>query len=176
MSPLAWAFTGLLVAVILSFLLPGWVGGVWSPTPKDVARIMLELADPRPGEHLVDLGCGDGRLLMLAAERGLQATGYEINPFWRWWVAVKASLLGVRGSVRVRGEDLFRASLEDVQIVTVFLSQAALNRLEPIFAEKLPQGARIVTYEKVLPGWAPQKAVEVRPGKWVYLYAKGEDV
>ncbi|MDI3270184.1 MAG: hypothetical protein QJR00_05715 [Bacillota bacterium] len=172
MSPLAWALTGLAGAIALSLLLPGWLGGVWSPTPKDVARIMLDLAQPHAGEHLVDLGCGDGRLLILAARQGLQATGYEINPFWRLWIFAKAALLGLQGSIKVKGTDLFQASLEDTQIVTVFLSQAALNRLEPIFAKQLPPGARIVTYEKVLPGWTALKAVEVRPGKWVYLYGK----
>ncbi|HEX6988928.1 MAG TPA: class I SAM-dependent methyltransferase [Bacillota bacterium] len=162
---------GLLLVVAGSLLLPGFHGGVWSPSPRDVVRTMLGLARPRAGERLVDLGCGDGRILLTAArEFGLSCTGFDMNPFWRRWVAWQSRRAGVADRVLVRTEDFFRADLAEADIVTAFLSQAACDRLAPRLRRQLRPGARVVTYQRTLPGWDPEAVQEVRPGKFVYLY------
>lgn len=162
---------GPLLALAASLLLPGFRGGVWSPSPQDVVRVMLAMARPRPGEHLVDLGCGDGRILLTAArEFDLHCTGFDMNPLWRWWVGWRSRRAGVADRVTVVTGDFFGADLAQADIVTAFLSQAACDRLVPMLRRQMRPGARVVTYQRTLPGWRPDAVQEVRPGKFVYLY------
>lgn len=171
MTAVWWILGAAATGVGLSWLLPGFRAGVWSPAPLDVVQTMLELAEPEPGEHLVDLGYGDGRVLIMAAQRfGLVATGYDINPFWHWWVGARVRSLGLGDRIRLHRSDLFDADLTGADIVFAFLSQPAHDRLCPKLKTELRPGARVVTYQRTLPGWDHALEREVRPGKKVYLF------
>ena len=162
--------------LVLSLLLPGFAAGVWSPTPADVLARMLAMAAPQRGEILVDLGCGDGRFLIEAARRyGAKSIGYEVNPFWLVWTRLHALWRGVSHNVELRRQDIFQADLSDARIVIMFLSQAAHDRMGPILKAQLQPGARVVTYQRPFSNWIPSDQCEVRKGKFIYLYVKGQE-
>ena len=120
----------------------------WAPTPPESIEHALDIAGLRAGEHLLDLGSGDGRVLAAAARRGAIATGYEADP--RSVAKSRARLAGLRG-VRVVEADFNVAPLE-ADVIFAFLSPTSLFWLRDRFAE-LASGTRIVTYGYGIVGW-----------------------
>jgi SAM-dependent methyltransferase len=120
----------------------------WAPTPDDAIERALDIAGVRKGDHLLDLGSGDGRVLEAAARRGATATGYEANP--AWLEKSRARLAGVEG-VRVVEADFNEAPL-DADVIFAFLSPSTMFRLRDRFAG-LAAGTRIVTYGYGIVGW-----------------------
>lgn len=153
----------ILAAVVLlgllagaSVLLPAFVGGAWSPTPRSAVRRGLELAEAKPDERLFDLGAGDGRVVLLAARQfGLEAVGIEVDPVKAWLITARARLYGVGRRVRVERANFFDADLSGADIVFFYLSPAAAARLRPKFEQELSPGARVVSYRRPIEGWEP---------------------
>jgi SAM-dependent methyltransferase len=128
----------------------------WAPTPDASVEHALDLADLKPGEHLLDLGCGDGKVLEAAVKRGASATGYEADPLRA--AMARERLAALDGSAQVEVADFHTAPLQ-ADVVFAFLSPATLFRLRYRLAE-LPEGTRIVTYGYGLVGWAVDKLSE----------------
>jgi len=147
---------------------PGLAGGPPFVTTKDAqAGTMAALAGLRPGETIVDLGSGDGRLLVAAAKAGCLAVGYEINVFLVLWSRFSAMRHGVSRRVRVRWGNFWKADLSRADVVMVFGFDGIMERLGSKFAAELRPGARVVAHRYPLPGWRPI-AEEGR----VFLYRK----
>ena len=164
---------GLLVGA--SIVLPAFVGGAWSPTPRRAVRRGLELAEAKPGERLFDLGAGDGRVVLLAARQfGLEAVGIEVDPVKAWLIAARARLRGVGRRVRVERSNFFDVDLSPADIVFFYLSPAAAARLRPKFEAELRPQARVVSYRRPIEGWRPWRQ---EGGLYVYRMseARGEE-
>ena len=110
----------------------------------------LDLAELKPGELLIDLGCGYGGLLIAAAQRGARATGYEINPIV--WLIAWVRTRRYRHLVSVRLGDFWTASIAEAQVVFVFLLDRHMLRLESKLKRECRPGARVVSYAFELPG------------------------
>ena len=125
--------------------------GLWTPTPADRIARALELAELAPGERFVDLGCGDGRVLLAAARCGAEVLGIEADQA----LAEKArAVLGARGALgTVIVGDIFDTDVE-ADVVFAFLTPATLQRLAPRLARLAP-GTRLVTPEIAVEGWIP---------------------
>jgi SAM-dependent methyltransferase len=135
----------------------------FSPTPWAVARQMLELADLRPEDLLYDLGSGDGRIpIMAAQEFGCRAVGIELDEKLRLHSAGKAMEYGLAEQVAFRGEDFFKADLRDATVVTLYLLTAVNGHLGPRLASQLRKGTRIVSLDYEVPGWRAEKSVPVK--------------
>jgi SAM-dependent methyltransferase len=142
----------------------GWP--FWAATSDERIDFAFDLAELRAGEHLVDLGCGDGRVLLRAgALRGARVTGIELDS------ALAASARTLLTEHAVAGEvveaDFADAPLGDVDVVFAYLSPATLQRLRPKLDDGLPDGARVVTTGYAVPGWVPDEA-----GNRCYLYRR----
>jgi len=147
---------GIAVFALVSTYLSTLWGAPWAPTPLDRVDRMLRLAAVQPGETVVDLGAGDGRIVIRAARRfGARAIGVEIDPL-RWLIAtiaIRAMELGTEAQV-VRG-DMFAYDLGEADVVTLYLLEGTNQRLRPHLAESLRPGARIVSHAFSLQGWTP---------------------
>ena len=151
----------LLVVVALiaigSIVLPAFKGGAWSPTRRRVLAKMLEYADLRPGDLLVDLGAGDGRVVIGACRTpGVQAVGVEIDPLRYLLCRVRIKLKGLESRASVRKEDFFRTDLSRATVVTFYLSQAAADKLAHKFERELRPGCRVISHRRPIPGWTPR--------------------
>lgn len=138
----------------------GWP--FWAGTSDERVDEALRLAALRPGERLLDLGSGDGRVLLRAAEVfGAEVSGVELDPDLAATARRRLAEAGVDGTVLEA--DFERVPIE-ADVVFAFLSPATLQRLRPRLAD-LPSHVRIVTTGYPVPGWLPQDL-----GDRVYLY------
>ncbi len=140
-----------IIAAVLSLmfavvLISSLIGVPYLPTHRKQARLMIALAEIKPGMKVVDLGSGTGRLLFLAAKQGAQAVGYEINPFLYWWTKLKIAIFLRSGQVEVKFKSLYRADLKDVDVVFCFLLPNYMVKLENKLFTELKPGAKIISY------------------------------
>jgi SAM-dependent methyltransferase len=149
----------------------------FAPTPWAVAREMLEFAELTAGDILYDLGSGDGRIpIMAAQEFGVRAIGIEIDNKLRRHAEEKTREYGLETLVTFRGEDFFRTDLREATVVTLYLLSVVNGHLGPRLASQLPKGARVVCLDYEVPGW---RYVESKPVKseggvdyTLYLYRR----
>jgi SAM-dependent methyltransferase len=126
------------------------------PTPLPVVERMLELARVGKDDVVYDLGSGDGRIVITAAQRhGARGVGIEINPVWVRDARAIAERLGVAERVSFRVEDLFTTDLRDATVVTLYLFPTVNARLQPKLARELRPGTRVVSHEYRIGDWLP---------------------
>lgn len=135
-------------------VLAGFRGAVYLPTFSATLKGMLQLAELRPGETLVDLGSGDGRIVIQAALQGARATGYEINPLLVLISRIKARLKGA-SNASFRATNFWDADLRDVDVVAVYLVPAFMPKLKEKVLREMKPGSRIVAGVYPLPDWEP---------------------
>jgi SAM-dependent methyltransferase len=134
---------------------------VFVPTPQDVVDRMLELAEVKPDDLVYDLGCGDGRIVVTAAQRyGVRAVGFDIDP-----QRVKESLDNVARNqvadrVTIQQADVFTLDLSPASVITLYLLPRLNVRLIPQL-EKLKPGSRIVSHDFDMQRVKPAKVVEI---------------
>jgi SAM-dependent methyltransferase len=130
-------------------------------TPDNVVESMLELAKVGPDDHVVDLGSGDGRIVITAARRfGASGTGVEIVPEMVARSTENARRAGVEGKVRFVEQDLFKADLTKATVVTLYLMPDVNLKLRPSLLELTP-GTRIVSHDWDMGDWKPDRTVSV---------------
>jgi SAM-dependent methyltransferase len=142
-------------------------------SPAKVVDRMLELANIRPGETVYDLGCGDGRILIEAAQRyKAKAIGIEISPKIAAEARVHIKKAGVADQARVIEGDLLHADLTGADVVTIYLATSLNRELRPRLEKFLKPGARVVSHDYAVPGWKATQVVQAegRQKHSIYLY------
>lgn len=143
----------------------------FAPTRYAVADEMLRLANVRADDVVYDLGSGDGRILVLAAQKyGAHGVGIELDP----------SLVLLSRRVAREGEvgdkvtfiegDLFTADISKATVVTLYLSRGVNARLEPKLRQELRPGTRIVSHQFGIGRWVPDKSVRAEDETDLFLW------
>jgi SAM-dependent methyltransferase len=131
-------------------------------TPEAVVERMLHLAQPKAGERLVDLGSGDGRIVIEAAKRyGAQGLGVDIDPNLVRIAQENARLAGVEALVSFETRDLFETDLRGARVVTMYLLPEVNRKLLPRLIDQLRPGARIVSHDYDLGPWPFDEMIEL---------------
>jgi hypothetical protein len=133
---------------------------VWVPTPQGTVDKMLELAKITPQDYLIDLGSGDGRLVITAAKRGLTAHGIEYNQDMVDISLRAATAEGVSGRATFAKADLFQTDFSKANVLTMFLLPDINLRLRPTILDMRP-GTRIVSNTFTMGDWAPDETAVV---------------
>jgi len=147
------------------------------PTPQDIVDKMLELAKVTSDDVVYDLGSGDGRIVITAAQKyGARAVGVEINPDLYRQSSSRIKELGLDDRAHIVCEDMFEVSVHRATVVTLYLLTSFNEKLRPKLERELRPGARIVCHDFHIPGWDPEKVVDVTsknglPHK-MYLYIR----
>jgi SAM-dependent methyltransferase len=131
------------------------------PTPRRVVEAMLEMAEVGPDDYLIDLGSGDGRIAIMAAQRGARALGVDIDPDRVAEAALGAEVAGVESRARFRRQDLFDTPLREASVVTMYLLPEVNMRLRPRLLTELRPGARILSHNFTLGDWRPDAEREM---------------
>ena len=116
------------------------------PTPPDVVERMLDMANIKPGEFLIDLGSGDGRIVVTAAQRGARGYGVDLNPQRVKDGIANAAKAGVSDRATFEVKDLFDTDISKADVVTAYLLPLVNLDLRPRILEQMRPGARLVTH------------------------------
>jgi SAM-dependent methyltransferase len=154
--------------MILWVYLPVLWGAPWVPGSLRMVNRMLELAEVKPGQKVVDLGAGDGRVVVLAARKyKAEAVGVEIDPV-RWAMAnLWILLLGLRGKAKVHLGDMRRFPAGGADVVTLYLLQGTNQILKETLEKSLRPGAKVVSHIFSMSGWTPA-VIDEHFGIFVY--------
>ena len=142
------------------------------PTPRPIVRRMLSLAETKPGDRLVDLGAGDGRIVIAAAnEFGAKALGVELHP--DRYAIIRNSVPSLKPNLEVLRQNFFKTDLSNADVVTMYLLPSVNEALRKKLERELHSGARVVTHDFSIPDWTPSR-VELIQGPLglhaLYLY------
>ncbi len=152
------------VLVFLSFnllMIFGFVyGAPFVPTSRRRVRAMLELAKPQAGELWIDLGSGDGRLIIAAAKAGARAIGYEIHPYLVLWTKLKIYLSGLGDRAEVRLANFWPVDLSGADIISVYFIPEKMGRLQKKLEAELKPGCRVVSNAFSFPNWTPLAEID----------------
>jgi SAM-dependent methyltransferase len=140
------------------------------PTENAVVQAMLDLAGVKNTDIVYDLGCGDGRIVVLAAKNyGARGVGVDIDPERIRDARANAQRNGVENLARFEEKDLFDADIHEATVVTLYLLPAVNLRLRPKLLKDLKPGTRIVSHSFDMGDWKPEKE-EVVEGQRLYLW------
>jgi len=164
------------------------------PTPPEVVDEMLRLVSIKSGDVLYDLGCGDGRIVITAAQKyKIKAVGIDIDPVRIGESNENADKAGLAGKVRFIQQDLFEADFKDATVVTMYLLTSVNLRLRPKLLTDLKPGTRLVSHSFEMGEWRPDKSSIVETdfgderdvhfwvipanvtGRWEWEYGEGPD-
>ena len=135
----------------------------YEPTPMEVVYAMLRLAKVNAGDVVYDLGCGDGRIVITAAQQfGARGVCVDIDPVRITESRENARQANVTDRIRFLNEDLFVTDVSDATVVTLFLSPELNLAVRPKLQRELKRGTRIVSYWHQMGDWKPQETVRVR--------------
>jgi protein-L-isoaspartate O-methyltransferase len=149
------------------------------PTPETIVARMLQLAELKSGEKMFDLGSGDGRIVIMAAQRfHADAVGIEIDS-----KMVKQSLerirkLGLEKTARIVQGDLLQQNYGSADVITVYLMPEAMDgKVQPLLDRQLRKGARVVAHDFEFRNWTPEKIENIDDdgegrSHAIYLYRK----
>jgi len=144
--------------------------GLYDPTPMPVVEAMLRLADVQPGEVVFDLGSGDGRIVILAAEKfGARGVGIEIDEKLAEESQRAVEAKGLADKVKILHANAFDVDLRPADVVTLYVAPTTMDLLRRHLEATLRPGTRVVSHKFEVTGWVSDRMIEVG-GYFVYLY------
>ncbi|WP_009630221.1 SAM-dependent methyltransferase [Synechocystis sp. PCC 7509] len=150
---------------------------VYVPTPQEVVDEMLALAKVTKNDVIYDLGSGDGRIPVTAAQKfGTRGIGIDINPERIQEANANAQKAGVSDRVKFLNQDLFTTDISQATVVTLYLLPELNVRLRPQLFKQLKPGTRIVSHDFDMGEWKPERTVQTKEGSTIYLWTIPKEV
>lgn len=159
---------GALLYVIGLFVGPVF-GAPFVPTQQKYVEDIVRLSGVKPGHHVIDLGCGDGRIVRAFAASGAHAVGYEVNPMLVWLSRIK-SMRQLKGSTQFVLGNFVNHDLSRYDIIITYLMPPMMVRLEKKLLKELKLGACVVSNSFRFPNWQP-----IAQEGHLYVYEKTID-
>ena len=142
---------------------------VWVPTPEALVERMLKMAGVGPKDYVIDLGSGDGRTVIAAAQKfGARAMGIEYNPDMVALSTKNAEKAGLGDKVKFIKADIFETDFSQATVITMYLLPALNLKLRPKILDLRP-GTRVVSHAFNMEDWQPDQTVTVE-GRDAYLW------
>ncbi len=167
--PLSAAAVLAVVSIQTAHTQPPQLDVPYVPTPEPVVEKMLDLAKVGPNDVVYDLGSGDGRIVILAAQRGARAVGVDIDPQRVREARANAQRANVGDRAEFRQGNLFDVNLAPASVVTLYLLPGVNLKLKPKLLKELRPGTRIVSHSFDMGDWKPAKTADV-DGRKVHLW------
>lgn len=158
---------GFMLSFIFNIIPMLLLGAFFAPTSKETVEKIISLSDIKLGEKAIDLGSGDGRLVIALAEAGAEAEGYEINPILVWLSKRNIKKSGLKNRAFVYYKNFWKEDFSKFNVVIVFGISYMMKKLEKKLKKELKPGARVVSNYFIFPEWKYSK----KQGN-VYLYEK----
>lgn len=151
----------------ISFTFVVAFGAPYLPTLKDRVPEALLLANLKPGQVLLELGSGDGRLLIEAAKKGVNSIGYELNPLLVIYSKIKT--IKYRKKIKIIWGNYWYKKWPKSDAIFVFLLQPYMQKLDTKIIQNYPNGIKLVSFVFTIPNKKPDK---VTKGLYLYKYNK----
>jgi SAM-dependent methyltransferase len=142
---------------------------VWVPTPPQVVEFMLDLAMVTPQDFVIDLGSGDGRIVIAAGKRGARGFGVELNENLVQLSNEEAARQGVAERVQFHVRDMFQTDLSQASVLTTYLLPQLNVRVRPQLLKQMKPGSRVVAYAFHMGEWQPDQVAQIN-GLTVHHY------
>ena len=150
------------------------------PSPSQVIQYMLKLADLKPGEVFFDLGAGDGRTVIMAAKSfGARSVGVELREDLAKKALSTIHESGLSDRVTIVNGDMFSVNLTSADVVFLYLTTSANEKIRPKLEQDLRKGVRVVSHDYEIVGWKPLRVENYcenpklgYPSHTIYLYEK----
>ena len=140
------------------------------PTPPVVVEEMLRLANVGPDDFVMDLGSGDGRVVIAAVRKfGARGIGVDLDPDRIAESVYSARLQGVTDRVAFHREDLFKFDISQATVVTMYLLPSVNIKLRPRLLKELKPGTRIVSHDFDMEDWKPDEKSTVRKNVFLWI-------
>lgn len=134
------------------------------PTPDDAIEAILDLAQLTAADVLYDLGCGDGRLLIRAAQRaGCRGVGIDVDPLQLEAGQARAETAGVCDRITWQLGNLYESEFGDATVVVLYLLPHLNLRLRPRLLAQLRPGCRVISHQFDMGDWPPDQVVKLEP-------------
>jgi hypothetical protein len=133
------------------------------PTPTSVVDEIMKLAEVGPDDYVVDLGSGDGRLVIAAVAKYNARGGFgvDISPMMVTLSNQNAAQAGVADRVKFYERDLFVTDVREATVVTIYLLPSIMGKVEKKLLAELKPGTRVVAHDFPFPSWRAEKAISV---------------
>jgi len=132
------------------------------PTPASIVTRMLQLGELKAGEKMVDLGSGDGRIVIEAAGKfNADATGVELDKDLCHKSLERIRKLGLESRAHIVIGDILKQDYSDADLITVYLLPNSNDRIQPLLERQLKKGARVVAHDFEFRGWTPAKVEDI---------------
>jgi protein-L-isoaspartate O-methyltransferase len=148
------------------------------PTPETIVEKMLQLGGLKAGEKMFDLGSGDGRIVIMAAQKyHADATGIEFEKdLWRQSMD-RIKSLDLQKTARIINGDILKQDVSSADLVTVYLLPASNDKVRPMLEKQLKKGARVVAHDFEIAGWTPDQVQHIEDdgegrSHTLYLYKR----
>lgn len=132
------------------------------PTPQAVVEHMLDVVDVKPSDYVIDLGSGDGRIVIAAAKRGATGHGIDLDPERVGEARANAEKEGVDKQVMFMKENIFDTDFSRASVITMYLLPTVNKKLRPELLDKLEPGTRVVSHSFDMDEWKADKHLEVK--------------
>lgn len=150
---------------------------VYVPTPQEVVDEMLTLAKVTKNDVIYDLGSGDGRIPITAAQKyGARGIGIDINPERIQEARENSQKAGVTDLVEFRQQDLFKTDISKATVVTLYLLPELNVKLRPELFRQLKPGTRIVSHDFDMGDWKPERVVQTKEGSTIYYWVIPKEI
>lgn len=150
---------------------------VYVPTPQEVVDEMLALAKVTKDDVIYDLGSGDGRIPITAAQKfGTRAVGIDINPERIREANENAQKAGVTDRVQFLNQDLFTSDISEATVVTLYLLPELNVKLRSQLFQQLKPGTRIVSHDFDMGEWKPERVVQTQEGSTIYYWVIPKEI
>jgi len=161
-----WLFV-VLALLLASFGLVVLVGAPFLPTLRPQIIAALELADLKPGQRLLELGCGDGRVVAAAAKQGIDVVGYELNPILAAvaWLRIRR----YRDNAHIIWGNYWQGEWPDADAIFVFLLQKYMKKLDNKIIQYNHKPVKLVSYAFKVPN---KKIIKQSAGVFLYEYTE----
>jgi protein-L-isoaspartate O-methyltransferase len=173
-----------LLAAVVSFALPAQNTDAdklapYYPTPAVIVEKMLQLGGLKSGEKMFDLGSGDGRIVIMAAQKfHADAVGVELDKDLCKQSVARIQKLGLEKAAHIINGDLLQQNYSSADLVTVYLLPESINnKVQPLLDKQLKKGTRIVAHDFEFQNWTPEKVENIADdgegrSHTLYLYRK----
>lgn len=153
------------VVIIVLFGFVILFGAPYLPTLSKQQETALDLLDLKPGETLIELGSGDGRMLIAAAKRGVKSVGYELNPLlWLYSLIVTRKY---KNLITIKNRNFWNMKLPECEGVYVFLLDKYMNKLYKKITQEKHSSLKLVSYAFKFPN---KKHVTEKSGMYLYYF------